>query len=123
MEHPTISTPCNCHYAGRLLDGTEFDSSYARGTPSTFAPNQVIAGWTEAMQLMHEGDKWELFINADLGYGERGTPGEPFGARVLKEAVETLESLVELLMAAARRVDGEDEGRGGERQRAALLRE
>ena len=41
MEHPTKETPCECHYAGRLLDGTEFDSSYARGTPSTFAPNQV----------------------------------------------------------------------------------
>ena len=62
MEHPTVSTPCECHYAGRLLDGTEFDSSYKRGTPTTFAPNQVIKGWTEAMQLMVQGDKWEMYI-------------------------------------------------------------
>ena len=51
VEHPLETTPCKCHYAGRLLDGTEFDSSYKRGTPSTFAPNQVIKGWTEAMQV------------------------------------------------------------------------
>ena len=49
LEHPKVGTPCECHYAGRLLDGTEFDSSYKRGKPSTFAPNQVIRGWTEAM--------------------------------------------------------------------------
>jgi FKBP-type peptidyl-prolyl cis-trans isomerase len=48
--------------AGTLIDGTEFDSSYSRGEPTTFAPNQVIKGWTEAMQLMVEGDKWELYI-------------------------------------------------------------
>ena len=64
MEHPTVSTPCECHYAGRLLDGTEFDSSYMRGTPTTFAPNQVIKGWTEAMQLMVQGDKWEMVSRA-----------------------------------------------------------
>ena len=74
LEHPTVGTPCECHYAGRLLDGTEFDSSYKRGTPSTFAPNQVIKGWTEAMQLMVEGDKWEMFIPSDLAYGDRGRP-------------------------------------------------
>ena len=51
VEHPLKSTPCECHYAGRLLDGTEFDSSYKRGTPTTFAPNQVIKGWTEAMRM------------------------------------------------------------------------
>ena len=60
LEHPLVSTPCACHYAGRLIDGTEFDSSYKRGTPTTFAPNQVIKGWTEAMQLMVQGDKWEM---------------------------------------------------------------
>ena len=52
LKHPTVDSPCDCHYAGQLLDGTEFDSSYSRGKPSTFAPNQVIKGWTEAMQLM-----------------------------------------------------------------------
>lgn len=75
--HPKASTPCKCHYRGRLVDGTEFDSSYKRGKPTTFAPNQVVAAWTEAMQLMREGDKWELYVPADLGYGKAGTPGGP----------------------------------------------
>ena len=56
-DHPTKDSSCECHYEGTLVDGTEFDSSYARGSPTSFAPNQVIAGWTEAMQLMVEGDK------------------------------------------------------------------
>lgn len=56
-HHPTVSSPCLCHYQGTLIDGTVFDSSYERG-PTTFAPNQVIKGWTEAMQLMVEGDKF-----------------------------------------------------------------
>merc|ERR1719382_9585 len=68
------ATPCECHYAGRLLDGSEFDSSYKRGTPTTFAPNQVIKGWTEAMQLMVQGDKWEMYIPYNLAYGEDGSP-------------------------------------------------
>mmetsp|Transcript_22253 Transcript_22253/g.32321 ORF Transcript_22253/g.32321 Transcript_22253/m.32321 type:complete len:158 (-) Transcript_22253:299-772(-) len=77
---PTVSQPCQCHYRGTLIDGTEFDSSYKRGQPSTFAPRQVIKGWTEAMQLMKEGDKWELYIPSELAYGDvqRGqfiTPG------------------------------------------------
>lgn len=74
VEHPTVSSPCECHYAGRLLDGTEFDSSYKRGQPSTFAPNQVIKGWTEAMQLMVQGDKWEMYIPYQLAYGAAGKP-------------------------------------------------
>ena len=61
-KSPLVGTPCSCHYRGTLIDGTEFDSSYKRGQPTTFAPNQVIKGWTEAMQLMVEGDKWELYI-------------------------------------------------------------
>mmetsp|Transcript_25031 Transcript_25031/g.27743 ORF Transcript_25031/g.27743 Transcript_25031/m.27743 type:complete len:152 (-) Transcript_25031:61-516(-) len=68
---PSANTPCECHYAGTLIDGTEFDSSIKRGKPSTFAPNQVIKGWTEAMQLMKEGDKWELYIPSELAYGDR----------------------------------------------------
>jgi FKBP-type peptidyl-prolyl cis-trans isomerase FklB len=71
---PKTDTPCACHYSGALIDGTEFDSSYRRGKPSTFAPRQVIKGWTEAMQLMKEGDKWELYVPAELGYGGRGSP-------------------------------------------------
>jgi len=74
MAHPTVNSPCECHYAGRLLDGTEFDSSYKRGKPTTFAPNQVIKGWTEAMQLMVEGDKWEMYIPMELAYGPSGKP-------------------------------------------------
>ena len=74
LEHPKVSTPCECHYAGRLLDGSEFDSSYKRGAPSTFAPNQVIKGWTEAMQLMVQGDKWEMYIPYELAYGANGKP-------------------------------------------------
>jgi len=74
MEHPKVGTPCECHYAGRLLDGTEFDSSYKRGTPTTFAPNQVIKGWTEAMQHMVVGDKWEMYIPYELAYGAGGKP-------------------------------------------------
>ena len=54
-DHPTVDSPCSCHYEGTLIDGTKFDSSYDRGSPTTFAPNQVIKGWTEAMQLMVEG--------------------------------------------------------------------
>ena len=69
--HPTVSSPCLCHYAGTLIDGTEFDSSYGRGEPTTFAPNQVIKGWTEAMQFMVEGDKLELYIPSDLAYGDQ----------------------------------------------------
>ncbi len=60
------------NYRGTLTDGTEFDSSYKRGQPATFPVNGVIAGWTEALQLMKEGSKWELFIPSNLAYGERG---------------------------------------------------
>eukprot|EP00927_Polykrikos_kofoidii_P003703 TRINITY_DN11498_c0_g1_i1.p1 TRINITY_DN11498_c0_g1~~TRINITY_DN11498_c0_g1_i1.p1 ORF type:complete len:268 (-),score=65.54 TRINITY_DN11498_c0_g1_i1:92-895(-) len=72
LHHPTQHSPCACHYRGTLIDGTEFDSSYARGEPAIFAPNQVIKAWTEAMQLMVEGDKWELYVPAKLGYGDKG---------------------------------------------------
>ncbi len=60
------------HYRGRLLDGTEFDSSYKRNKPATFPVGGVIPGWTEALQLMKEGAKWQLFIPAKLAYGEKG---------------------------------------------------
>mmetsp|Transcript_36581 Transcript_36581/g.85509 ORF Transcript_36581/g.85509 Transcript_36581/m.85509 type:complete len:164 (-) Transcript_36581:204-695(-) len=71
IYHPTKASPCACHYKGTLIDGTQFDSSYDRGQPSTFAPRQVIKGWTEAMQMMVEGDKWEMYIPSDLAYGDR----------------------------------------------------
>jgi len=78
-DHPTKDSPCFCHYEGRIAqnypDGAKFDSSYDRGEPAKFAPNQVIKGWTEAMQMMVEGDKWELYIPARLAYGARGRCG------------------------------------------------
>jgi FKBP-type peptidyl-prolyl cis-trans isomerase FklB len=60
------------HYRGTRLDGREFDSSYRKNEPATFRVDGVIRGWTEALQLMKEGAKWQLFIPADLAYGERG---------------------------------------------------
>ena len=60
------------HYVGRFLDGTEFDSSVRRGMPAQFGVTQVIPGWTEALKLMSEGSKWELFIPSDLAYGPKG---------------------------------------------------
>jgi FKBP-type peptidyl-prolyl cis-trans isomerase FklB len=65
-----------CNYRGTLLDGTEFDSSSKRGQPATFPVNGVIKGWTEALQLMPVGSKWQLFVPADLAYGARGAGGE-----------------------------------------------
>ena len=62
-----------------MVDGTEFDSSYKRGQPLKIPVGQVIKGWTEAMQLMPVGSKWELYIAANLAYGERGAPGSPIG--------------------------------------------
>lgn len=69
---PTPNDQVTVHYTGKLLDGTEFDSSVRRGSPATFGVTQVIAGWTEALQLMREGDKWVLFIPENLAYGDRG---------------------------------------------------
>jgi FKBP-type peptidyl-prolyl cis-trans isomerase FklB len=88
--HPTVDSPCSCHYEGKLIDGTIFDSSYERGQPTTFAPNQVIKGWTEAMQLMVAGDKWELYIPSELGYGDRGSPPKIQGGDVLIFQMELL---------------------------------
>jgi len=68
---PAATDKVTVHYRGTLIDGTEFDSSYSRKQPATFAVNRVIAGWTEALQLMHAGDKWQLFIPPALAYGER----------------------------------------------------
>ena len=76
---PTASDSVVCNYRGTLIDGTEFDSSYKRGQAATFPVGQVIKGWTEALQLMPVGSKWQLFIPADLAYGERGTNGGPIG--------------------------------------------
>ena len=76
-ESPKADDQVTVHYKGTLLDGTEFDSSYKRGQPATFGVGQVIKGWTEALQLMKPGAKWQLFIPPDLAYGEAGRPGIP----------------------------------------------
>jgi FKBP-type peptidyl-prolyl cis-trans isomerase FklB len=68
---PTTSDSVKCHYHGTLIDGRVFDSSVQRGEPAVFGVSQVIAGWTEALQLMHTGDKWRLFIPSELAYGNR----------------------------------------------------
>ena len=72
---PTTKDKVKTHYRGTLIDGTEFDNSYKRNRPAEFPVTGVIKGWTEALQLMKEGAKWELYIPANLAYGERGTPG------------------------------------------------
>jgi FKBP-type peptidyl-prolyl cis-trans isomerase len=69
---PTASDSVVCNYRGTLINGTEFDSSYKRGQPATFPVNGVIKGWTEALQLMPVGSKWQLFVPASLAYGDRG---------------------------------------------------
>merc|ERR1719437_152630 len=89
-HHPTKDSPCDCHYAGALIDGTEFDSSYKRGQPTTFAPKQVIKGWTEAMQLMVEGDKWEMYIPSELAYGDRGAGAKIPGGSALVFQMELM---------------------------------
>lgn len=73
---PAATDVVKCHYRGTFLDGTEFDSSYG-GEPASFPVNQVIPGWTEALQKMKVGDKWQLFVPGELAYGADGRPGIP----------------------------------------------
>ena len=90
---PKATDKVRCHYEGRLVDGTMFDSSIERGEPAVFGVNQVIAGWVEALQLMSEGDKWKLYIPYNLGYGEHGAGAAipPYSTLVFE--VELLEVL------------------------------
>lgn len=83
-KKPTAANTVECHYEGRLIDGTVFDSSYKRGESATFPLNGVIAGWTEGVQLMSEGAKYRFFIPYQLAYGERGAGQAipPFAALV-----------------------------------------
>ena len=76
---PKSTDTVKVHYHGTLIDGTVFDSSVQRGQPATFGVNEVIAGWTEVLQLMKEGDKWQVYIPSKLAYGERGAPGGQIG--------------------------------------------
>ena len=83
---PGLTDKVRVHYHGMLVDGTVFDSSVDRGEPISFPVNGVIAGWTEALQLMKEGDKWKLFIPYNLAYGERGAGAQipPYAALVFE---------------------------------------
>jgi FKBP-type peptidyl-prolyl cis-trans isomerase FklB len=74
-KSPNAADTVTVQYRGTLIDGTEFDSSYKRGQPATFPVGGVIKGWTEALQLMKEGSKWQLFIPSNLAYGENGAGG------------------------------------------------
>jgi len=86
---PKATDMVTTHYKGTLIDGTQFDSSYDRGEPETFPVNGVIKGWTEALQQMKVGDKWQLVIPSDLAYGPNGQRGIPPNA-VLVFEVELL---------------------------------
>eukprot|EP00746_Dinoflagellata_sp_MGD_P149164 gnl/MRDRNA2_/MRDRNA2_81237_c2_seq1.p1 gnl/MRDRNA2_/MRDRNA2_81237_c2~~gnl/MRDRNA2_/MRDRNA2_81237_c2_seq1.p1 ORF type:complete len:247 (+),score=71.39 gnl/MRDRNA2_/MRDRNA2_81237_c2_seq1:70-810(+) len=110
-DHPTVDSECETYYAGttpsltpnahEVADDTEalnkewkdFDSAYKRGETTSFAPNQVISGWTEAMQLMVEGDKWEMYIPSELGYGDGGQGGDIQGGDVLIFRMEIVKIL------------------------------
>ena len=75
-EKPSLTSTVTTHYHGTTTDGKVFDSSVERGSPASFPVNGVIAGWTEALQLMPLGSKWRLFVPSDLAYGERGAGGD-----------------------------------------------
>jgi len=99
---PAATDTVVCNYRGTLINGTEFDSSYKRGQPATFPVTGVIKGWTEALQLMPVGSKWQLFLPAELAYGERG-PSPEIGPN------STLVFEVELLSIQAKEKEKEKE--------------
>src|SRR4030043_725788 len=82
---PKAADNVTINYKGTFINGSEFDSSYKRGKPTTFQVDKVVKGWTEALQLMKEGSKWELFIPAELGYGDRGTGPIPPNSTLIFE--------------------------------------
>jgi FKBP-type peptidyl-prolyl cis-trans isomerase FklB len=88
---PALGDTVTVHYRGTLVDGSEFDSSYQRGQPATFPVSGVIAGWTEALQLMKEGAQWQLVIPPALAYGDRG----PLAGQVLIFDVELISAAAE----------------------------
>lgn len=96
-RHPLADTSCECHYEGRTAQewskapkGKKFDSSYDRGSPTSFAPSGVVAGWTEAMQLMVEGDQWELYLPSEMGYGDSGQGSDIGPGDVLVFTIEII---------------------------------
>ncbi|MEM7017412.1 MAG: FKBP-type peptidyl-prolyl cis-trans isomerase [Pseudomonadota bacterium] len=92
-KSPKAESKVQTHYRGTLIDGTEFDSSYSRDQPTEFQVNGVIPGWTEALQLMKEGGKWQLFIPSDLAYGPNGAGGSIGPHEALIFEVELLKVL------------------------------
>lgn len=88
---PKATDTVKAHYAGTLLDGTEFDNSYKRGQPFTIPVSGVIRGWTEALELMPVGSKWKLYIPSDLAYGDRGAGGAIPGGATLIFTIELLD--------------------------------
>ena len=89
-DSPSQTDRVKVHYAGKLIDGTEFDSSYERGEPTEFGLNQVIKGWTEGLQLMKVGSKYEFFIHPKIAYGSRPRPTIPANSVLIFE-VELLD--------------------------------
>lgn len=87
---PTANDNVTTHYTGKLVDGTVFDSSVERGQPASFGVSGVIKGWTEALQMMKEGDKWKLYIPYELAYGEQGRPPKIPPAAMLIFEIELL---------------------------------
>jgi FKBP-type peptidyl-prolyl cis-trans isomerase FklB len=106
---PAATDTVVCNYRGTLIDGKEFDSSYKRGQPATFGVSQVIKGWTEALQLMPVGSKWQLFIPSSLAYGERGA-----GAEIGPNSTLIFE--VELLSIQDKSKDEKKDDKGGEKK-------
>ncbi len=106
---PAATDTVVCNYRGTLIDGKEFDSSYKRGQPATFGVSQVIKGWTEALQLMPVGSKWQLFIPSTLAYGERGA-----GADIGPDSTLIFE--VELLSIQDKSKDEKKDDKGAEKK-------
>jgi FKBP-type peptidyl-prolyl cis-trans isomerase FklB len=82
---PKLQDTFVVNYAGTLIDGTEFDNSAKRGEPLVYPVGAVVKGWTEALQMMHIGDKWKLYIPSEIGYGDRGSGAIPGGATLIFE--------------------------------------
>jgi FKBP-type peptidyl-prolyl cis-trans isomerase FklB len=99
---PTATDSVVCNYRGTLINGAEFDSSTKHGGPATFPVNGVIKGWTEALQLMPVGSKWQLFVPSDLAYAERGAGGDIGPNATLIFEVE--------LVSIQNKTDGQDKG-------------
>lgn len=120
-KSPKATDSVVVHYEGKLLDGKVFDSSYERGEPVEFPLNAVIAGWTEGLQLMKEGGTYELYIPADLAYGEMGTP--PMGDNPGIEPNSTLTFKIELLDEKAANAAREKAKAEAEKQMAEMMKQ